>query len=131
MRLYQRPRQILNTQVTFNDDWKDAIKNRKKVERHFGKRPTSDNLRNVRIFRAKARRTLTQNRRTSWCNFVSKLNCHKSMNKVWHMVQNIKGKNSKTNVHHLKDGQDTLTPEQDISNKLGQTFKKKLVYLKF
>jgi len=41
------------------------------------------------------------------------------------MVQKIKGKNNKTNVHHLKDGQDTLTSEQDISNKLGQTFKKK------
>jgi hypothetical protein len=46
------------------------------------------------------------------------------MNKVWNMVQNIKGKNSKTNVHHLKDVQDTLTPQQDISNKLCQTFSK-------
>jgi hypothetical protein len=46
------------------------------------------------------------------------------MNKVWNMVQNIKGKNNKTNVHHLKDGHDTLTSEQDISNKLGQTFPK-------
>jgi hypothetical protein len=34
------------------------------------------------IFRAKARRTLKQNRRTSWRNFVSKLNCHTPMNKV-------------------------------------------------
>ena len=40
------------------------------------------------------------------------------------MVHNIKGKNNKTNVHHLKDGQDTLTCEQDISNKLGETFSK-------
>ena len=40
------------------------------------------------------------------------------------MVQKIKGKNNKANVHHLKDGQDTLTSEQDISNKLGQTFPK-------
>jgi potassium voltage-gated channel Eag-related subfamily H protein 8 len=46
------------------------------------------------------------------------------MNKVWNMVQNSKGKNNKTNVHHLKDGHDTLTSEQDISNKLGQTFPK-------
>ena len=38
------------------------------------------------------------------------------------MVQKIKGKNNKTNVHHLKDGHDTLTSEQDISNKLGQIF---------
>jgi len=40
------------------------------------------------------------------------------------MVQKIKGKNNKTNVHHLKDGRDTLRSEQDISNKLGQTFSK-------
>ena len=44
------------------------------------------------------------------------------MNKVWNMVQKIKGKNNKTNVHHLKDGHDTLTSEQDISNKLGQIY---------
>jgi hypothetical protein len=37
------------------------------------------------------------------------------MNKVWNVVQKIKGKNNKTNVHHLKDGHDTLTSEQDIS----------------
>ena len=41
----------------FNDDCKVDIKNRKKVERQFGKHPTSDNLGNFRIFRAKARRT--------------------------------------------------------------------------
>ena len=28
------------------------------------------------------------------------------------MVHKIKGKNSKRNNHHLKDGQDTLTSEQ-------------------
>ena len=49
------------------------------------------------------------------------------MNKVWNMVQKIKGKHNKPNV---QDGQDTLTSEQDISNKLGQTFSKKLFYPK-
>ena len=49
------------------------------------------------------------------------------MNKVWNMVQKIKGQNNKTNVHHLKDGHDTLTSEQDISNKLGQIFHKTLL----
>ena len=68
---------------------------------------------------AKARRTLKQNRPTFWRNFVSKLNCHTPINKVWNMVQQIKGKHNKTNV---QDGQDTLTSEQDISNKLGHTF---------
>ena len=45
------------------------------------------------------------------------------------MVQKIKGKNNKTNVHHLKeDGPDTLTFEQDISNKLGRHFQKPLLH---
>ena len=38
----------------FNDDCKDAIKNHKKAERQFGKHPTSDNVGNFRIVRAKA-----------------------------------------------------------------------------
>jgi len=68
----------------------------KMAERHFGKHPTSYNLGNFRFFRAKARRTLKQNRRTSWRNFVSKLNCHTPMNNVWNMVIKNNGKNSKT-----------------------------------
>ena len=47
------------------------------------------------------------------------------------MIQIIKGKNNKTNIHHLKDGHDTLTSEQDISNKLGQTFSKKILLPEF
>jgi hypothetical protein len=121
MRLYQRPRQIQNNGV--NHGLMMIAKTPSKIaKRQFRKHPTSDNFGNFCIFRAKARRTLKQNRRTSWRNFVSKLNFHTPMNKVWNMVQKIKGKNNKTNVHHLKDGQNTLTSEQDISNKLGQTF---------
>ena len=49
------------------------------------------------------------------------------MNNVWNMIQKNKGKNIKTNVHHLKNGHDILTSEEDISNKLGQTFSKTLL----
>ena len=95
----------------FNDDCKNDIISQK-VEWQFGKHPTSDNLGNFRICRAKARRTLKTKWRTSWCSFVSTLNCHTSMNKVWNPIQK-----SKANVDHLKDGQETLTSEEDISNK--------------
>jgi hypothetical protein len=87
MRQYQRPRQIQNTQ-----------------ENHglmmTAKRPTKIAQRPNNIFRAKARRTVKQNRLTFWRNFVSKLNCHTPMNKVWNMIPKINGKNNKTNVHH-------------------------------
>ena len=46
------------------------------------------------------------------------------MNKVWNFIQRIKGKHGKGNVHHLKDGQNLLTSENDISRKLAETFSK-------
>ena len=68
----------------------------KMADRHFGRHLTSHNPSNFHIFRAKARGTLKQNRRTSWHNFVSKLTCHTPMNNVWNMVKKNNGKNSKT-----------------------------------
>ena len=108
----------------FDDDCEEARDNRKKAERHFNKHPTSDNLNSFRIFRAKARRTFKQRRRLSWQNFVSKLDSHTPMNKVWNFIQKIKGKNRNVNLHHLKEGQDILTSEKDISQKLAETFSK-------
>ena len=96
----------------FTDECDKAIGDRKKAHRQFNKRPTSDNLENFRIFRAKARRTCKQARRTSWRNFVSGLKSNKPMNKVWNFIQKIKGKNSKSSVKHLKTGDRTLTSER-------------------
>jgi hypothetical protein len=77
-----------------------------------------------------------------WRNFVSKLNCHTPMNRVWNMVQKIKGQNNKTNVLHLKDGHDTLTGPHAVScalsndflnssNEKGQLYSSKFFDLKF
>ena len=46
------------------------------------------------------------------------------MNKVWNFIQKINGKRKSNSLHHLKDGQNILTSEQDISQKLGETFSK-------
>ncbi|VDH91441.1 Hypothetical predicted protein [Mytilus galloprovincialis] len=50
----------------FDDACDQAIGDRKKSERRFNQQPTTENLNNFRIFRAKARRTCRQARRTSW-----------------------------------------------------------------
>ena len=102
----------------------EAKKKRKKAERRFNLHPTSENLSQFRIFRAKARRTFKIKRRKSWQAFVSKLNSHTPMNKVWNFIQKINGKRKSSSLHHLKDGQNLLTSEQDISHKLGETFSK-------
>ena len=43
------------------------------------------------------------------------------MSKVWNMIQKIKGKGSKSGVHHIKDGNTLLTTKSEIGNKLGDT----------
>lgn len=108
----------------FDDACDQAIGDRKKSERRFNQQPTTENLSNFRVFRAKARRTCRQARRTSWKKFVSEITSRTPMTKVWNMIQKIKGKNSKATVKHLKNGNDLLTSEKDIANKLGETFAK-------
>jgi hypothetical protein len=76
----------------FNDDCKKSIKERRAAVRKFQTYPTSDNLTNVKIFRAKARRTIRQAKKKSWRSYVSKLNSRSSVKKVWDMVRKISGK---------------------------------------
>ena len=108
----------------YTDDCDKAIHDRNKAHSRFNKQPTTENLSNLRIFRAKARRTCKQARRTSWRSFVSKLTSRTPMNKIWNFIRKIKGQNSKASVKHLKDGDATLTAEKEIADKLGETFAK-------
>ena len=66
---------------SYNQDCKEAIKERKQVLSKFCKYPTKENLNNVRLFRAKARRTIKSAKRKSWWTYVSKLNCRSPIKK--------------------------------------------------
>ncbi len=46
------------------------------------------------------------------------------MTKVWNMIQKIRGKNSKSSVHHLKAEDHMVTDKTDIANKLTETIAK-------
>ena len=54
----------------YNDECKEAIKTRKKALNKFKKYPTKDNLNEVKVFRAKARRTIKISKRKSWRSYV-------------------------------------------------------------
>ena len=58
----------------YNDECKEAIKQRKKSLNNFKKYPTKDSLNEVKVFRAKARRTIKISKRKSWRSYVSKIN---------------------------------------------------------
>ena len=65
----------MKKETRFTEYCKQAMKARKKAARLFKKTPTLLNLNNFRIARAKARRTINQNKLKSWKNYVSNLRC--------------------------------------------------------
>ena len=61
----------------YNDDCKEAIKQRKQALSKFKRSPNTNNFNDIRVFRAKARRTIKLSKRKSWRSYVSKIN-HKT-----------------------------------------------------
>ena len=113
----------------YNDDCKEAIKQRKDALSRFCKFPTKDNLNTYRVFRAKARRTIKSSKHKSWRTYVSNLNYKTPIKKVWDMVRKISGKSKSASHQHLNSnfngGAETkATTKKDIADTLGDAFSK-------
>lgn len=109
----------------FNDDCKEAIKQRKQALSKFCKNPTKERLNDTKVFRAKARRTIKAAKRKSWKAYVSKLNHRTPIKKVWEMIRKITGKSKSPSYTHLNtDGEKKSSTKKDIADTLGETFMK-------
>ena len=108
----------------YNDECKEAIKTRKKALNKFKKYPTKDNLNEVKVFRAKARRTIKISKRKSWRSYVSKINHKTPIKKVWDMIRKISGKTKSPSYTHLNHPvtETKATSKFDIAETLGETF---------
>ena len=107
----------------FNDEVKLAIKKRKSALRTFNKNPTKENLIYTKEMRAKARKTIKTAKRTSWKQYVSKLNSRTPAKKVWDMIQKINGKSKTNKLIHLKSKNGNInTSKKEISSVLGENF---------
>ena len=104
----------------FDDECKQSIKERKKAEKAFRRSPCHSKLSSFRIHRAKARRTIKQKKRTSWKQFVSSINNRTPMNKIWNMINRIKGRSNTCTVKHLSVGNDIITDKAEIANTLAE-----------
>ena len=78
----------------FSDICKDAIKKRNGALEMFKRELTEGNLNAYRIARAKARRNVRLSKKTSWRNYISKLNSQASIKSVWNRIRKIRGKES-------------------------------------
>ena len=106
----------------FNNKCKNALQDRNRVLERFKREPTKDNLDSYRIARAKVRREIRQSKRSSWRNYVSRLNSHTSVKSVWNMIRKIKGKESSNTIRHLSVNDATVTSHRDIANTLADNF---------
>ena len=106
----------------YNDDCKEAIKQRKDTLSKFCKFPTHENLNTYRNSRAKARRTIKSAKRKSWRTYVSNLNYKTPTKKVWDMVRKISGKSKSASYHNLNynfnNANETASTNQDIADTL-------------
>ena len=55
-----------------------------------------------KLARPKARRTIKDAKRTSWQQYVNKLNSRTPIKKIWHMIRKVSGKNKKSECVHIK-----------------------------
>ena len=108
-----------------NDDCKEAIKQRKQAISKFCKNPSKEKLNDIKVFRAKARRTIRASKRKSWKSYVSKINHRTPIKKVWDMIRKISGKFKSPNYTHLNiDNEEKDTTKKEVAEILGNTFMK-------
>ena len=109
----------------YNDDCKTAINKRKSALQNFNKNPSCENHMHSKLARAKARRTIKDAKRSSWRQYVKKLNSRTPVEKVWGMIRKVSGKNKKSERVHIKSSNGNMCySTKDISNALGGNFQK-------
>ena len=116
------PTTTKNNKPWYNRECKEAIRTRRTALRKFNKNPTTVNLTNYKNYRAKARRKIKEAKRTSWKNFVTKLNTNTKIKTVWNMIRKITGKYNNTPIKHLTKNNIKVTSKKDIANLLAETF---------
>ena len=108
----------------YNDDCKEVIKQRKQALSKFKRSPNTNNFNDIKVFRAKARRTIKLLKRKSWRSYVSKINHKTPIKKVWNLIRKFSGENKSPSYTHLNMvGTDSkATSKTDIADTLGETF---------
>ena len=111
-----------NQNPWFDDDCREAIKQRKHAQRKMVRSPTGDNIGNFRKIRAATRRTINTAKRESWRQYVSKITPETPSKKVWDMIRKMKGKSS-ADIKHIHDNGEVLVDSKEIADKFAETFR--------
>ena len=80
----------------------------------FNKNPSRENHMHTKLARAKARRTIKDAKRTSWRQYVNKLNSRTPIKKVWDMIRKSVERTRSLNVFILNRQMVTCVTQQRI-----------------
>jgi ribonuclease HI len=105
----------------WTDECQEAYTNRKKALKEFKKNPTQIKLNKFKLEYARARKIIRASMKTTWREYVSKLNDRTPINKTWDMVRKIAGKNQCSSVKQLEKDGEIITDITEISNTLAKT----------
>ena len=83
----------------------------------FKREPTEGNLNAHHIARAKTRSYIRHSKKTSWRNYVSKMNSETLIKSIWNRIRKSKGKESSNTVNNV-----SVTSHCDIANALADNF---------
>ena len=86
----------------FNKEYKKAVRLRKATLIFFKINPTRENLNAYKNSRAKAWKIIKDSKRSTWRNYVAKINSNtKPKKKVWQIIRKITDQNNNTPTKHL------------------------------
>ena len=106
----------------FSEECHLLIKRTKSALRKYIRSKSEEDLITFKKCRAEARRVLRSSKRDSFRNYISKINNKTPMNKVWKIVNKLRGTHSGDAVKHVisPDGT-TAESEVDIANTIANT----------
>ena len=106
----------------FSDECRTAIRLKKSSLRKYLKSRSPEDLINFKKCRANARRILRSSKRTSFRKYVGKINNQTPMNKIWKIVNKLRGTKSGDAIQHihLPDGS-VAESEVDVANSIAKT----------
>ena len=120
-RLSSKPRK---NKSWFNDDCRKAVEKKRNKLRAAQNNCSYENIRDFKIAQALCRKTCREAKKTSFKNYVSKINNKTPMTKIWKMIKKMKG-TYKESINHIKkhDG-NFAESEKDVADEIGKTFSK-------
>ena len=86
------------------------------------KEPTTSNLIEYKLNRAKTRKEIKAAKRKCWQNYVNKLNCSTKPKVIWEMIRKIAGKQQTIPIKHLSKDSSLITDKKNYNRNVSRNF---------